>query len=96
MQRLAGAWDFVNINSHYARHQKLLDQRPDGSLHNNAAAKALQRWAADERASWHAALQIDPLLPKRLLPPDYLGCRAWQRRIEVLRQAGQQLQTFRG
>jgi phenylacetic acid degradation operon negative regulatory protein len=92
----AGAWDFGNINNHYARHLKLLDQRPDGSLRNNAAAKALQRWAADERAAWHAAVEIDPLLPKRLLPPDYLGCRAWQRRIEVLRQAGQQLQTFRG
>jgi DNA-binding transcriptional regulator PaaX len=41
-------------------------------------------------------MEIDPLLPKRLLPLDYLGCRAWQRRIETLRQAGQQLQTFRG
>ena len=92
----AGAWDFGNINNHYARHLKLLEQRPDGLLRNNAAAKALQRWAADERVAWHAAMEIDPLLPKRLLPLDYLGCRAWQRRIETLRQAGQQLQTFRG
>jgi len=92
----AGAWDFGTINTHYVRHLKLLDQRPDGSLRDNAAAKALQRWAAEERAAWHAAVEIDPLLPKSLLPPDYLGCRAWQRRIKVLRQAGQQLRTFRG
>jgi phenylacetic acid degradation operon negative regulatory protein len=92
----AGAWDFELINRHYARHLKLLNQRPDKSLRDNAAAKALQRWAADERTAWHAALQIDPLLPKRLLPPDYLGCRAWEQRIKVLRQAGQQLRTFRG
>jgi len=92
----AGAWDFGAINSHYARHLKLLDQRPDGSLRDTAAAKALQRWAADERAAWHAAAEMDPLLPKCLLPPGYLGCRAWQRRIEVLHQAGQQLRTFRG
>jgi phenylacetic acid degradation operon negative regulatory protein len=92
----AGAWDFGVINSHYARHLRLLDQRPDESLRNNAAARALQRWAAEERAAWHAAVEIDPLLPKRLLPPDYLGCHAWQRRIEGLRQAGQQLRTFRG
>lgn len=93
---VAGAWDFGVINRRYARHLNLLDQRPDGSLRDNAAARALQRWAADERAAWHAAVEIDPLLPKRLLPPDYLGCRAWEQRIEVLRQAGQQLQTFRG
>jgi phenylacetic acid degradation operon negative regulatory protein len=93
---VAGAWDFEVINRRYTRHLKLLDQRPDGSLRDNAAARALQRWAADERAAWHAAMEIDPLLPKRLLPTDYLGCRAWQRRIETLRQAGQQLQTFRG
>jgi len=93
---VAGAWDFETINSRYARHLKLLNQRPDESLRDNAAARALQRWAADERAAWHAAVEIDPFLPKRLLPPDYLGCQAWQRRIAVLRQAGQQLRTFRG
>ena len=91
----AGAWDFGAINSHYARYLKLLDQRPDEPLRDNTAAGLLQRWAAAERATWLAAVEIDPLLPKRLLPPDYLGCRAWQRRIEVLRQAGQQLRTFR-
>lgn len=93
---VAGAWDFAVINRNYARHLKLLDQRPDGPLHDSAAARALQRWAGDERSAWHAAVEIDPLLPRRLLPPDYLGCRAWQQRIEVLRQAGQQLRTFRG
>jgi DNA-binding transcriptional regulator PaaX len=93
---VAGAWDFEVINRRYARHLKLLDRRPDRSLCDNVAARALQSWAADERAAWHAAVEIDPLLPKRLLPPDYLGCRAWQQRIKVLSRAGQQLQTFRG
>lgn len=92
----AGAWDFGTINSHYARYLKLLDQCPDESLHSNTAARALQRWAAEERAAWLAAVLIDPLLPKRLLPPDYLGCRAWEQRIKVLHLAGQQLRTFRG
>jgi phenylacetic acid degradation operon negative regulatory protein len=91
-----GAWDFGVINRHYARHLKLLDQCPDGPLRDNTAARTLQQWAAEERAAWHAAVEIDPLLPKRLLPPDYLGCRAWQQRIKVLRQAGQQLRMFRG
>lgn len=94
-QIVAGAWDFGAINRHYGRHLKLLEQRPDVVLHNSTVARALQRWAAEERTAWQAAVEIDPLLPKHLLPPDYLGCRAWQRRIEALRQAGQQLQSFR-
>jgi phenylacetic acid degradation operon negative regulatory protein len=92
---VAGAWDFKVLNQHYARHLKLLDQRPDGKLRDVAAAKALQRWAAAEREAWRSAVEFDPLLPRQLLPSDYLGCRVWQQRIEVLRQAGQQLQTFR-
>jgi len=93
---VAGAWDFEAINRRYARQLKLLAQRPDQPLHNHAAAKALQRWAAEERAAWHAAVESDPLLPRRLLPPDYLGCRAWQQRIQLLRRAAQQLRTFEG
>lgn len=93
-QIVAGAWDFEAINRRYARDLKLLDRRPEAMLNNAAAAKALQRWAAEERAAWQAAVEIDPLLPKRLLPKDYLGCRAWQRRVESLRQAGKQLRSF--
>lgn len=94
-EMVAGAWDFEAINRCYARHLSLLKQCPDKPLSDNAAARALQRWAAAERAAWHAAVEIDPLLPKRLLPPDYLGCRAWLQRIEVFRKVGQQLRSFR-
>jgi DNA-binding transcriptional regulator PaaX len=72
----------------------LLEQRPDAALNNHDIARSLRRWAAAERTAWQAAMEIDPLLPKRLLPSDYLGQRAWGRRMEVLRQAGKQLQTF--
>jgi phenylacetic acid degradation operon negative regulatory protein len=92
---VAGAWDFKAINDRYARHLKLLARRPDRPLHENTAAKALQRWAEQERTAWLTAAKGDPMLPRQLLPPDYLGCRALQQRIEVLREAGQQLQTFR-
>jgi len=91
---VAGAWDFERINRHYARHLKILDERPAGTLGNEAAAKALLRWAAAERDAWLDAVTNDPLLPQRILPPDYLGQQAWRRRIEVLREAGRQLRTF--
>ena len=45
---VAGAWDFERINRRYARHLKVLAERPGGALRNDAAAKALLRWAAAE------------------------------------------------
>jgi phenylacetic acid degradation operon negative regulatory protein len=93
---VAGAWDFEPINCRFARHLKVLDECPAGPLRDGAAAQALQRWAADEREAWLAAVTLDPLLPERLLPPDYLGRQSWQRRMDMLAQAGQQLRTFEG
>lgn len=90
----AGAWNFQQINRRYARHLKVLDDRPCGLLRNELAAKALLRWAAVEREAWLEAVTMDPLLPNRILPSDYMGQAAWRRRIEVLGEAGQQLRTF--
>lgn len=90
----AGAWDFERINRRHARYLKVLEERPGGPLRNEAAAKTLLRWAAAEREAWLDAVTNDPLLPARLLPSDYLGQQAWQRRVEVLRDAGRQLRMF--
>ena len=91
---VAGAWDFEQINRLYARHLKTLNERPGCALKNDAAAKALLRWATEEREAWLDAVTTDPLLPKRILPPNYLGQQAWQRRVEALQAAGRQLHTF--
>jgi phenylacetic acid degradation operon negative regulatory protein len=91
---VAGAWDFERINRGYARHFKVLRERPCGALGNETAAKALLRWAGAEREAWLAAVKSDPLLPERILPADYLGRQAWRRRVEVLQEAGRQLGTF--
>jgi DNA-binding transcriptional regulator PaaX len=91
---VAGGWDFERINSRYARYLKVLVERPGGALRNEAAAKTLRRWAAAEREAWLDAVTNDPLLPRRILPSDYLGQQAWRRRVEVLRDAGRQLRTF--
>jgi phenylacetic acid degradation operon negative regulatory protein len=91
---VTGAWDFKAINRLYARHLKLLEQLPKAPFDGNDSARALQQWAAAERAAWRLAVEGDPLLPKRLLPADYLGQRAWQERVAVLRRARRQLTAF--
>jgi len=91
---VGGAWDFGRINRRYARLMKILGERPGGTLRTEAAAKVLQHWATTEREAWLDAVTNDPLLPARILPSDYLGQRAWRRRVEVLEQGGKQLRSF--
>jgi phenylacetic acid degradation operon negative regulatory protein len=91
---VAGAWDFERINRRYAKHLKIIEERPDRALWNDTGAKALLRWAAAEREAWLDAVTNDPLLPARILPSHYLGQQAWRRRVEVLQAAGRQLKTF--
>ena len=74
------AWDFPLINRCY---QRVLDLAVRGlELANTPDAKPaqLRAWLANEREAWLAALARDPLLPEALLPPDYLGCAAWEQR----------------
>ncbi|HHY86471.1 MAG TPA: hypothetical protein GYA07_13200 [Verrucomicrobia bacterium] len=89
-----GAWEFDEINRCYERHLEILDRRPEGPLRTRAASNALARWAAAEREAWAEALSKDPLLPVRLLPPNYLGRQAWLKRVQVFQKAAAQLQTF--
>ncbi len=91
---VAGAWNFDRINHRYARHLKILGERPVGALRNDATAGALLHWAAAEREAWLDAVTRDPLLPARILPPGYLGQQAWRRRAKVFQAAGRQLRTF--
>ena len=52
-------------------------------------ALALEKPAA-KRAAWLDALTIDPLLPARLLPANYLGQTAWRRRLHAMGKTARQ------
>jgi phenylacetic acid degradation operon negative regulatory protein len=79
-----GAWDFTEINQAYA---KALDQS-EPAMKAAFAAKtpfaARRKWLAASRQVWLEALSADPLLPRMLWPPDYLGEEAWLNRGELL------------
>lgn len=91
---VAGAWDFRVINRNYERYLKVLERWPAKATVNAPPSERLQKWAAAERLAWQAAVEFDPLLPEHLLPPDYLGRRAWTRRVEVLADAGRLLRSL--
>lgn len=91
---VAAAWDFTEINRRYERHAEVLDSRPVGPLNSEAAAQHFRDWLEEERDTWMRALRHDPLLPRPLLPRRYAGRAAWDRRQEVMAEAGRQIRAY--
>ena len=71
-----GAWDFGIINRRYEHYLVVTEKLP-------RTRSGVVDWVQRENSAWKAALKIDPLLPARLLPPDYRGTAALQRRRHV-------------
>jgi phenylacetic acid degradation operon negative regulatory protein len=95
-QVVAGGWDFAEINQRYAAHGKVLARRPLADSQNKVEASAFYRWLRLERLSWLNAVQIDPLLPLRLLPSGYGGIDAWRRRVKVMDEVARDIRIFSG
>ena len=93
-QIVDGAWNFEAINANYDRHGQVLDHLPQQRLLGETEAQHLQQWCREERLAWNAAIQLDPLLPERLLPANYRGMSAWTRRVQVLKMVGRRIRTF--
>jgi phenylacetic acid degradation operon negative regulatory protein len=87
---VSGAWNFDRINERYSRYLKTLGARPAGALKSEAGAKKFFRWMSEERAAWRDVMTIDPLLPARLLPANYLGQKAWRRRLQAMGETARQ------
>ena len=91
---VAGAWDFAEINRCYANYLQVLNRCPRRRFKTSAAAMRFHRWLCEEREAWMNVISHDPLLPKCLLPPSYLGCKAWRKRLEVMAVAGGRMRKF--
>jgi phenylacetic acid degradation operon negative regulatory protein len=92
---VTGAWNFTDINRHYAIYQEVLARRPRHRLESKAAAKAFHHWLREERQAWMNTMRNDPLLPTRLLPPQYAGQKAWHNRLQAMTEASKQMRAFR-
>jgi len=78
------AWNFPHINERYQEHIEILDRLPSPA---KCSARSLLNWSQLENQAWLGAVRRDPLLPRSLLPADYLGKKAWNKRRTVLRRA---------
>jgi len=88
------AWDFEEINRRYSKVLEIIEQRPEQQLDTESAAGKFRKWAGQERAAWFAVMEKDPLLPANLLPPGYLGRKAWQARVKAMRLAHERINGF--
>jgi phenylacetic acid degradation operon negative regulatory protein len=79
------AWNFEAIMHAYREHEACLKDllRVDTANRNQ-----LFDWGNRERAAWTHCLKLDPMLPRTLWPPGYLGEKAWGNRLIALKKAG--------
>lgn len=78
------AWDFAKINMAYQEHSQFLKSLPKRG--HPFAWKKMQAWLGDEKLLWDACMELDPLLPRILLPVGYLGEIAWSARLNAMRE----------
>ncbi|HUF64030.1 MAG TPA: hypothetical protein VMN36_18275 [Verrucomicrobiales bacterium] len=88
LEIVQGAWDFDELNRLYRVYLNVLDRRPDRRRLQTQGKQVLASWANDERKAWLAAIRFDPMLPRGLHPPGYLGPDAFRQRQEALGLAG--------
>jgi phenylacetic acid degradation operon negative regulatory protein len=93
-QIIDGAWDFTEINGRYDQYEKVLMRRPKSGLETKESARTFHQWIQAERRAWLDAINHDPLLPECLWPAGYAGREAWNRRLEVMKEAGKQMRAF--
>lgn len=81
---IAGSWDFAALNISYEAYLELAAEGVALAEDPHPDAQKIRRWVAREREAWNLAIFQDPLLPNVLLPEDYLGRVAWEKRKAVL------------
>ena len=81
---VAGAWDFGKVNERYKHYLEQVKRAQKQLLSPLADSNPLAL-LSDERRDYERSLEIDPLLPRVLLPQSYLGYRAFDAHQEFTR-----------
>ena len=81
-----GAWDFETINRRYDAHLSQANGELRRGLPARVTVEDLRGRLRQERVLWRNALELDPLLPAKLLPSAYRGRQAWEAHAAVMKQ----------
>ena len=68
-----GAWDFDRIGQAHSRYREVFEQNLVRVNGGGASTDELLELARFEVAAYMSVMKIDPLLPRKLWPPDYRG-----------------------
>ncbi len=90
-----GAWDFPEINKRYEAYLKIAAADIRDALQRETRHAPLAQWLRQERLSWSHAVSLDPLLPRALHLPGYLGEKAWHARRAAFAALTNRLATIR-
>lgn len=71
------AWDFAAIKNEWLHFQNVLEQGKKWLKPGYGSNEEIREWAGKENAAWTEVLEIDPLLPAKLLPRGYPGPKIW-------------------
>ena len=78
------AWDFSEIDAAYAEYISSTDEWREKISRPGLSPQGRWSLLRAERQAWAHPVFLDPFLPQSLLPPGYLGVRAWQSRQRLL------------
>lgn len=73
-------WSFSKLAEKHTEYLKFIDEAPDSDL------EALPDWVRQETNLWRECIELDPLLPKELHPPNYKGTLCWEKRLQAYAQ----------
>jgi len=89
------AWDFSEIKKRYVKLKEVLGQAPEKPVKTEKDAETLRNWWRLEREAWLSAVSIDPMLPRRLWPVDYIGEKVWDFRKKQLARVARLAKSFK-
>lgn len=79
-----GAWYFDEIEKRQHGYLSVIDRCLVTLRRDEVTPPEAFRLVREERDAWEHAMELDPLLPQTLLPRNYLGCQAWEKRKQFL------------
>jgi phenylacetic acid degradation operon negative regulatory protein len=85
------AWKFYDINWMWGEHERCLNAGKRFIKDDSMDTEELKKWAIAEYGAWKNVLELDPFLPKQLLPLNYRGRRIWKKRVQLWEKLSKRL-----